>query len=109
MLKIDTRKMLDQAVPAPADQSPVARGPRPLSAAALAAAAAPIAAAWSPIVVAGTVRIIEFALIALVGLAIYSGYVVPIEGFEWRYAAAILGIAALSMLAFQAADIYQVQ
>src|SRR5262249_22971859 len=34
---------------------------------------------------------------------------VQIEGFEWRYAAAILGIATLSMLAFQAADIYQVQ
>src|SRR5262245_17875754 len=109
MLKIDTRKMLDQAVPAPAEQSPAAKGPRALSPAALAAAATPIAAAWSPIVVAGSVRIIEFALITLVGFAIYFGYVVPIEGFEWRYAAAILGVATLSMLAFQAADIYQVQ
>src|SRR5262245_18522372 len=109
MLKIDTRKMLDQAVPAPAEQSPAAKGPRALSPAALAAAATPIAAAWSPIVVAGSVRIIEFSLIAVVGFAVYFGYVVPIEGFEWRYAAAILGIATLSMLAFQAADIYQVQ
>src|SRR5262245_53538412 len=109
MLKIDTRKMLDQAVPAPAEQSPAAKGPRLLSPAALEAAAGPTAAAWSPRVVAGTVRIIEFALITVVGFAVYLAYVVPIEGFEWRYAGAILGIAALTMLAFQAADIYQVQ
>src|SRR5262249_62053497 len=38
-----------------------------------------------------------------------SAYVVPIEGFEWRYAGAIFGISVLAMLAFQAADIYQVQ
>src|SRR5204862_2647515 len=69
----------------------------------------PAAPAWSPIVVAGTVRIIEFALTALVGLAVYLSYVVPIEGFEWRYVGAIFGIAVLAMLAFQTADIYQVQ
>src|SRR5262245_39608102 len=109
MLKIDTRQMLDQAVPAPAGPAPAAKAPRALSPAALAAAAPPIAAAWSPIVVAGTVRILEFALIAIVGFALYFGDVVAIEGFEWRYAAAIFGVATLSMLAFQAADIYQVQ
>ncbi len=38
-----------------------------------------------------------------------SAYVVPIDGFEWHYVGAILGIAVLAMLAFQAADIYQVQ
>ena len=58
---------------------------------------------------AGTVRLIEFALVVLVGAAVYAGYVIPIEGFEWHYVAAILGIAVLAMLAFQAADIYQVQ
>src|SRR6185436_19886307 len=36
-------------------------------------------------------------------------YVVPVDGFEWHYAAAVLGIGGLAMLAFQAADIYQVQ
>jgi Undecaprenyl-phosphate glucose phosphotransferase len=69
---------------------------------------APTAPAWSPIVVAGVVRMTEFALIVAVGMAVYVSYVVPIEGFEWRYAGAILGIAALAMLAFQTADIYQV-
>ncbi len=45
----------------------------------------------------------------LVGLAIYLAYVVPSEGFEWHYLVAIIGVALLAMLAFQAADIYQVQ
>jgi Undecaprenyl-phosphate glucose phosphotransferase len=45
----------------------------------------------------------------LVGALVYGSYVVPINGFEWHYVAAILAIAVLAMLAFQAADIYQVQ
>ncbi len=45
----------------------------------------------------------------LVGGAIYLAYVVPIDGFEWRYVGAVCGIGVLAMLAFQAADIYQVQ
>ena len=36
-------------------------------------------------------------------------YVVPLDGFEWHYPVAIVGIGVLAMLAFQAADIYQVQ
>jgi Undecaprenyl-phosphate glucose phosphotransferase len=83
--------------------------PRQLSPAALQAAAKPFTLAYSPIVVAGMVRMIEVALVALVGLVVYAGYVVPREGFALRYFAAIAGIAALAMLAFQAADIYQIQ
>ena len=78
-------------------------------AAAMAAMMEPTGPAWSPIVVAGIVRMTEFALIAAVGLAIYVAYVVPTEGFEWRYVGAIIAIAMMAMLAFQTADIYQVQ
>ncbi|MGB6538917.1 MAG: undecaprenyl-phosphate glucose phosphotransferase [Xanthobacteraceae bacterium] len=81
----------------------------PLSAAALKIAQQPFARAYSPIVLAGTVRLIEAVLVALVGLAVYICYVVPSDGFAWYYVAAIGGIALLAMLAFQAADIYQVQ
>jgi Undecaprenyl-phosphate glucose phosphotransferase len=35
--------------------------------------------------------------------------VVPVEGFEWHYAAGILVIASMSTFALQAADVYQVQ
>jgi Undecaprenyl-phosphate glucose phosphotransferase len=106
MLEFDARKMMSAAT---AVSTSAASTPKVLSPAALDAVAEPTVPAWSPIVVAGTVRMIEFALIASVGLAIYFAYVVPIEGFEWRYAGAIFGIAVLAMLAFQAADIYQVQ
>ncbi len=78
----------------------------------------PSAAAWndnpqetafSPIVLAGLVRIIEVCLVAAVGFAVYVCYVVPTYGFAWYYFAAIGGIALLAMLAFQIADIYQIQ
>jgi len=80
-----------------------------LSSAARNIAAQQSAPAYSPIVVAGTVRLIEFALVIFVGLAVYVGYVVPHDGFAWYYLGAIVGIALLAMLAFQAADIYQIQ
>jgi Undecaprenyl-phosphate glucose phosphotransferase len=63
----------------------------------------------SPIVLAGTVRAIEFALVAGIGLVVYLSYVARIHGFAWYYVGAIVGIALFAMLAFQAADIYQVQ
>jgi Undecaprenyl-phosphate glucose phosphotransferase len=72
-------------------------------------AVAPTTSAYSPIVLAGTVRLLELALIVLVGAVIYVAYVVPVEGFEWHYAFGILTIAAMAMVAFQVADIYQVQ
>ena len=48
-------------------------------------------------------------LSALVGIALYFGYVVPLAGFNWEYVAAIFGMAAAAVICFQAADIYQVQ
>jgi Undecaprenyl-phosphate glucose phosphotransferase len=80
-----------------------------LSAAALDLTSEPTVPAYSPIVLAGTVRLIEFALTVLVGSAIYVAYVVPVEGFEWHYVGGILIIAVMSMLALQVADVYQVQ
>jgi Undecaprenyl-phosphate glucose phosphotransferase len=80
-----------------------------LSAAALKVTAEPTVAGYSPIVVAGIVRLIEFALTVLIGSAIYVGYVVPVEGLEWHYVLAILAIAVMSTLALQVADVYQVQ
>jgi Undecaprenyl-phosphate glucose phosphotransferase len=111
MLEFDARKIMGAAtaVSAPVGRAAQPAAPKPLSPAALEAVAEPIVPAWSPIVVAGSVRMIEFALTAVIGLAVYLAYVVPIEGFEWRYLGAILGISVLAMLAFQTADIYQVQ
>jgi Undecaprenyl-phosphate glucose phosphotransferase len=86
-----------------------AQAPKGLSPAAQSAAEKPYRRAYSPIVLAGLVRLIEFALVVAVGFAVYLAYVARVEGFAWYYFVAIIGIAVLAMLAFQAADIYQVQ
>jgi Undecaprenyl-phosphate glucose phosphotransferase len=80
-----------------------------LSAAAERIAAERFKPAYSPIVLAGTVRLIEVMLVTLVGLVVYFCYVVPADGFAAYYVVAIVAIALMSLLAFQAADIYQVQ
>jgi Undecaprenyl-phosphate glucose phosphotransferase len=111
MLELDTRKMMGaaSAVAAPAGAIPAPSRRSELSAEAQRVAAEPVPAAYSPIVLAGTVRLVEFGLVMLIGLVVYAGYVVPLDGFEWYYVGAVAAIATLAMLAFQSADIYQVQ
>jgi Undecaprenyl-phosphate glucose phosphotransferase len=101
----DAAAVLDRlsAGPRPAQQS------RSLSPEALAVTAKLLPTSISPIVLAGFVRMAEFALIVLVGMAIFAAYLPSGEGLFWRYLGATLVIGALSMLAFQTADIYQVQ
>jgi Undecaprenyl-phosphate glucose phosphotransferase len=108
MAEFDARTILNAAAAvAPAANPP--SGPRPLSEAAEAIATERLPTAYSPMVLAGSVRMIEFALVVLVGFVICLAYVVPLDGIQPRYFVAIFGIALLSMLAFQIADIYQVQ
>lgn len=68
-----------------------------------------VEAAFSSVVITGAVRAIEFALVCLVGGLLYFVYVVPRDGFDWRYTAAIAVLAAMTIVAFQVADIYNVQ
>ena len=82
---------------------------RELPAAAKLVAVEPHAPAYSPVVVAGFVRIFEFGLMASIGAAVYFAYVVPADGFDWYYPLTVIGISALAVLGFQAADIYHVQ
>jgi Undecaprenyl-phosphate glucose phosphotransferase len=110
MLKFDPRKIINAAPVGRAGAQALAGSEAAaLSPAALEVAARPTVPAYSPIVLAGTVRLIELAIVALVGLGVYFGYVVPHDGFRWYYVASIAGISLLAMAAFQAADIYQVQ
>src|SRR4051812_2788769 len=106
MLDIDARKMMSTAVPAPAS---ALAGVRPLSPEAQRVAAEPTPAAYSPIVLAGLVRMIDAVAIAVIGIIIYFAHVFPTYGFAWYYLGANAAIAALAVLAFQAADIYDVQ
>ena len=95
----------------PRDDAPRNAQSRPLSPAAQAQRRTSIyEPAYSPIVLAGLgSRSSKSALVVAVGFAVYVCYVVPSYGFAWYYFAAIVGIALLAMLAFQVADIYQVQ
>src|ERR1700704_5776646 len=89
-------------------ERPVERRRR-LSLAALAVTNQKVRAAYSPIVIAGAVRVAVFAILSLVGIAIYFGYVARLSGFNWQYIAAILAMAVAAVMCFQAADIYEVQ
>ncbi len=112
MTNFDAGNMMQAAAAAAAASVPSVRSaPRQLSPLAQLVAAQHIMPAFSPIVVAGMVRLIEFALIALIGLATYFGYVYPAYGhvFDWYYVATAFAVAALAVIAFQAADIYQIQ
>jgi Undecaprenyl-phosphate glucose phosphotransferase len=100
--------MLDAAAFAAADRPPMERRLR-LSPAALAVTNQKVQRAISPIVIAGAVRVADFFLLGLVGVALYLGYVTPLAGFHWEYVAAIFGMTATAVICFQAADIYQVQ
>jgi Undecaprenyl-phosphate glucose phosphotransferase len=110
---INARSMLDAAASAAAtaptvDQPPLERRRR-LSQGALAVVNQKVRRAYSPIVIAGAVRVADFGLLSLIGIALYFGYVTPLTGFHWEYVAAIFGMTATAVICFQAADIYEVQ
>ena len=111
MTSFDSSQMM-RAVSAGAGASAIPgirQKPVQLSPLAQLVAAQHIAPAFSPIVVAGIVRLAEFTLIALIGIATYFGYVYSAYGvFDWYYIATAFGVATLAMIAFQAADIYQI-
>src|SRR5438270_6305346 len=107
MTNFDTGKTMHASSAAAAAPSvpSIRSASRQLSPLAQLAAAQHIMAAFSPIVVAGMVRLIEFALIAMIGVATYFIYVYAAYGhvFDWYYVATAFGVAALAVIAFQAA------
>jgi Undecaprenyl-phosphate glucose phosphotransferase len=105
---IIARSILDAAASATTGEPRVERRRR-LSPAALAVANQKVARAYSPIVIAGAIRLIDFAMISLIGIALYLLYVTPLAGFHWEYVAAIVAMTLTAVICFQAADIYQVQ
>ena len=110
MTDTDIRAPLSASAATMAGGAPPRRQPsRPLSPQALARAAEPTADPISPIVLAGTVRMVEFGIVVLIGMLIYAVYLPAEPGNLWRYLGATASIATLATLAFQVADIYQVQ
>ena len=87
---------------------PIERRQR-LSPAALAVVNQKVRSAYSPIVIAGLVRLADFILLSFIGIALYLGYMVPLNGFRWEYVAAIFAMMMTAVICFQAADLYDVQ
>ncbi|MGH6642101.1 MAG: undecaprenyl-phosphate glucose phosphotransferase [Bradyrhizobium sp.] len=114
MEPINARSMLNAAataaMTATADPAapPIERRRR-LTPAALAVTNQKVSRAYSPILIAGAVRLVDFIMLSLIGVALYFGYVVRLYGFHWEFVAAIFGMAATAVICFQAADIYEVQ
>jgi Undecaprenyl-phosphate glucose phosphotransferase len=108
---INARSMLSAATAAATAGAgrPAVERRRRLSPAALAVANQKVRRAYSPIVIAGGVRVADFVLLSLVGVALYFGYVVPLAGFHWAYVVAIFGMTVAAVICFQASDIYEVQ
>jgi Undecaprenyl-phosphate glucose phosphotransferase len=109
---IDARSMLDAAATAAmtttGDRPPIERRRR-LTPAALAVTNQKVSRAYSPIVIAGAVRLVDFVMLSLIGIALYFAYVVRLSGFHWEFVAAIFGMTVTAVICFQAADIYEVQ
>jgi Undecaprenyl-phosphate glucose phosphotransferase len=109
---INARSMLDAAAAAAIaptmDRPPIERRRR-LSLAALAVTNQKVRRAYSPIVIAGAVRVTDFVMLSLIGIALYLGYVARLSGFHWEYVTAIFGMTATAVICFQASDIYEVQ
>jgi Undecaprenyl-phosphate glucose phosphotransferase len=99
--------MLDEAAVSP--DRPAVERRRRLSPAALEVVSQKVRAAYSPVVIAGLVRLTDFVMLSLVGVALYLAYVVRLDGFGWDYPTAIVAMAAVAVICFQAADIYEVQ
>ncbi|WP_213772578.1 undecaprenyl-phosphate glucose phosphotransferase [Bradyrhizobium sp. dw_78] len=111
MEPINARTMLNAATAAAATTAgqPRVERRRRLSQAAIAVSNQKVRPAYSPTVIAGVVRLADFILLTLVGVALYLGYVARLTGFNWEYVAAILGMTMTAVICFQAADIYEVQ
>lgn len=80
-----------------------------LSPAALEVANLKVPSAYSTIVITGAVRAVDFLLLSIIGIALYLSYVMPLDSFSWEYIEAILLIAAIAVISFQAAEIYDLQ
>jgi Undecaprenyl-phosphate glucose phosphotransferase len=86
----------------------IANRSRRLSDAALAVVGREVRSAYSPVIIAGIVRVIDLALIAMIGVGVYIVLGAPEDGRSWPYVVMAFGIAAASVVIFQFIDIYHV-
>ena len=62
----------------------------------------------SPVLLGGATRLVEFTVLLLIGTAIHIWHVAPTDGYNWGYAFALFGGAALAVVAIQMAEGYTI-
>ena len=62
----------------------------------------------SPVLLAGVVRLIEFAAMLFVGVAVYLLYLAPVEGLDLGYTLPLVGGALLAVVFIQVFDGYSI-
>jgi Undecaprenyl-phosphate glucose phosphotransferase len=86
------------------------RGRRPqLSPTAVAVAEQDVRPAYSPIVIAGLVRLIDLALIFIIGFCLAFVFSAADVGGSWRYVIMALTAAAAAVFLFEALSLYQLR
>lgn len=61
----------------------------------------------SPVMVSGVLRLVEFAVLVLSGIALY-GYYVGFSHLYWSYPAVIVGGSLVTVILFELSDLYQI-
>src|SRR5690349_8627164 len=102
----DFMKEASAASDAAGDPS-AAKPPTPLSPLAERLATLPVKPTYSPVVLCGTVRLVEFCIVAVTGFAIHRLYLPP-QSLDVVDALFIPGLAALTVVVLQAIGAYHV-
>lgn len=109
MSGFDFREFIQAASAAAIDGAP-ARAPqkRPRVPVAEGVANLEIRPTYSPVVLTGAVLILDFVLIALIGALVHYVYLSGVIPFDLSYTTAVAGLAALTVLVFQAFGVYSI-
>ena len=109
MSGFDIREFI-QAASAAAVESGAPRRPRPKPRVPTAEGVADVdmRPSYSPVVLEGAVRLIEFLIVAGLGVLVHRVYLSEVVPFDLPYATAVTGLAILTVLVFQAAGAYAV-
>src|SRR6188472_2872661 len=78
-----------------------------LSPLARAVAAEPLTQAMSPIIITGVVRLYEFCVITMLGIALYSWHVDP-RASTTQYVIASFAVALAAVIAFESLNLYSI-
>ncbi|MCW2309965.1 undecaprenyl-phosphate glucose phosphotransferase [Rhodobium gokarnense] len=62
----------------------------------------------APAIIAGAARLIEFAMLALIGFGVFFWYVYPDEGLAWHYVYPLVAGSVLTILLIQGSDGYTI-